>query len=107
MRRLSHTVGPPPLSPSQLQTAGLSGGLRKSGDKADLALVVCDTDAAVAGVFTQNVMCAAPVTYCRQILAKSMTARAVSKQIAISSLIPISPIDGTRALPPCLFGCSA
>lgn len=59
------------------RATGLSGGLRKYGDKADLALIVSETDAAAAGVFTQNVMCAAPVTYCKKMLEQSMTARAV------------------------------
>lgn len=36
--------------------AGMYGGLRAKGNKADLALVVCDTDAVAAGVFTLNVM---------------------------------------------------
>lgn len=32
------------------------GGLRAKGNKADLALIVCDTEAVAAGVFTLNVM---------------------------------------------------
>ena len=58
--------------------AGMAGGLRASGPKADLALIVADEDAVAAGVFTTNVMCAAPVTYCKQVLAKNKPARAVS-----------------------------
>ena len=57
--------------------AGMAGGLRASGPKADLALVVCDVPATAAGVFTLNVMCAAPVTYCKDVLAKNDTVRAV------------------------------
>lgn len=53
------------------------GGLRAKGNKADLSLVVCDTDAVAAGVFTLNVMCAAPVTYCREVLGRRETVRAV------------------------------
>ena len=59
---------------------GMAGGLRASGPKADLALVAVDPSlppAAAAGVFTKNVMCAAPVTFCRRALEKSPTARAV------------------------------
>lgn len=63
--------------------------MRAKGPKADLALVVADTPAAAAGVFTTNVMAAAPVTYCREVLAGSGTARAVrlplSFQFACSS----------------------
>ncbi len=51
--------------------------LRASGPKADLALVLCDVDATVAGTFTLNVMCAAPVSYCKEVLAKKDTVRAV------------------------------
>ncbi len=57
--------------------AGMFSGMRAKGPKADLALVVADQPAAAAGVFTTNVMCAAPVTYCREVLAASTTARAV------------------------------
>ena len=55
----------------------MAGGLRASGPKADLALVVADGDAAAAGVFTTNIVCAAPVTFCRNVLAKRETVRAV------------------------------
>ena len=57
--------------------AGMFSGMRAKGPKADLALIVADTPAAAAGVFTTNVMAAAPVTYCREVLAASDTARAV------------------------------
>ena len=52
-------------------------GLRAKGDKADLALITCPTGATAAGVFTLNVMCAAPVTYCKEVLAKTDTIKAV------------------------------
>lgn len=51
--------------------------LRASGPKADLALIACDVDATVAGTFTLNVMCAAPVTYCKEVLERQQTVRAV------------------------------
>lgn len=53
------------------------GGLRAKGTKADIALIVCDGDAVAAGVFTLNVMCAAPVLYCKEVLEKRETVRAV------------------------------
>ena len=59
--------------------AGMAGGLRASGPKADLALIVADADAVAAGVFTTNVMCAAPVLYCKKVLAKNKPARAVRR----------------------------
>ncbi|KAL4429620.1 hypothetical protein ABPG77_008669 [Micractinium sp. CCAP 211/92] len=64
-------------APKGFKAQGMYGGLRAKGTKADLALVVCDTPAVAAGVFTLNVMCAAPVTYCKEVLAKKDTVRAV------------------------------
>ncbi|CAN6442534.1 unnamed protein product [Victoria cruziana] len=59
------------------KAAGIYGGLRAKGEKPDLALVTCDVDSVVAGAFTTNVVAAAPVLYCREILSNSKTARAV------------------------------
>ncbi len=54
------------------RTASLHCGLKTAKDHPpDLALVVCDTAAAAAGAFTQNRVCAAPVTLCRKHLKKS------------------------------------
>lgn len=68
-------------------SAGVYANLRASGIKGDLSLVVADSDAVAAGVFTKNVMCAAPVTYCKDVLAKKDTVRAVSgkKRKALSA----------------------
>ena len=52
--------------------------MRAASNKADLALIVADQPAAAAGVFTQNVLCAAPVSFCKRTLSQSDTARAVS-----------------------------
>src|SRR3954452_11401491 len=46
--------------------AGVHCGVRPDGDRRDLALVVSDTPAAAAGVFTQNRVVAAPVVVCRE-----------------------------------------
>ncbi|OVA18302.1 Arginine biosynthesis protein ArgJ [Macleaya cordata] len=59
------------------KAAGMYGGLRAKREKPDLALVTCDVDAIAAGVFTTNVVAAAPVVYCRHVLDISKTARAV------------------------------
>lgn len=48
--------------------AGVHAGFRANPNRLDLALVVADEVVAAAGVFTQNVFCAAPVRYCRHIL---------------------------------------
>lgn len=57
--------------------AGVCANLRESQSKPDLSLVFCDAPAVSAGVFTQNVVCAAPVTYCKSLLSNKKTARAV------------------------------
>lgn len=46
--------------------AGVHSGLRPDPDRRDLALVVSDTPAAAAGVFTKNRVSAAPVQICRE-----------------------------------------
>lgn len=64
-------------APKGFKAQGMAAGLRASGPKADLAMIVCDVDATAAGVFTLNVMCAAPVTFCKDVLARRDTVRAV------------------------------
>ena len=57
--------------------ASTYSGIRKHPDD-DLTLMVSDTPASVAGVFTQNQVCAAPVTISReQINASGGICRAV------------------------------
>jgi glutamate N-acetyltransferase/amino-acid N-acetyltransferase len=51
-------------------------GIRKANRK-DLTVVLLDEGASVAGVFTQNRFCAAPVQVCREHLAKSGGIRAL------------------------------
>ncbi|KAK9790578.1 hypothetical protein WJX73_002871 [Symbiochloris irregularis] len=64
-------------APKGFKAQGMHGGLRAASKKADLALIVADADAASAGAFTTNVLCAAPVTFCRNVLEAKQTARAV------------------------------
>lgn len=45
--------------------AGIVSGLRAEPDRRDLAVIVSDSPAAAAGVFTQNRVCAAPVQVSR------------------------------------------
>lgn len=51
--------------PAGFRFAGVACGIKESGNR-DLVLVVSDVDAAAAGVFTTNRVCAAPVTACRR-----------------------------------------
>ncbi len=58
------------------KAAGIRAGLKASGDP-DLALILSDTEAIAAGVFTQTQVRAACVDYCRQRLQKKASARAI------------------------------
>src|SRR5436309_9126250 len=51
--------------------AGIHSGLRPDPERRDLALVVSDTAAAAAGVFTQNRVRAAPVHVCEERLPRA------------------------------------
>lgn len=60
------------------KAAAVHAGFRRNPERRDLALVVADEPAAVAGVFTRNLFCAAPVALDRaHIAASSGRARAV------------------------------
>ena len=50
-------------APKGFRAAGIHAGIRKNKQKKDMALLVSDRDANVAGVFTQNVVKAAPVLW--------------------------------------------
>lgn len=67
----------PPLAGVKLATA--SAGIKKPG-RQDLVLVQLAENSRVAGVFTRNAFCAAPVTLCRQHLH-----RAASRYLLINS----------------------
>lgn len=61
--------------PQGFTCSGTSAGIKKSGGL-DMALILSEQPASVAGVFTTNQVCAAPVKVCREHL-KRGTARAV------------------------------
>jgi len=61
-------------SPRGFRAAGVAAGIKN--DKRDMALIVSDTPAAIAGVFTTNRVAAAPVQLCRERLA-ARQARAI------------------------------
>jgi glutamate N-acetyltransferase / amino-acid N-acetyltransferase len=63
-------------APRGFQAAGITAGLKPSGAP-DLALIVSDTEAIAAGVFTTSVVRAACVDYCRQILQEKPSIRAI------------------------------
>ena len=71
----------PPKPEDLLPVKGLAlgvaeAGVRKSGRR-DLMLIRVDEGATVAGVFTQNRFCAAPVIVCREHLAQAAPVRAL------------------------------
>ena len=53
-----------------VRAASVTAGIKPSG-KPDMVLFVFDPPATAAGVYTQNKMCAAPVTLCRERVGKS------------------------------------
>ena len=69
-----------PLASSLLDIQGLRIGVTEAGvrkaNRKDLTVVLMDEGASVAGVFTQNKFCAAPVQICREHLALNTVASA-------------------------------
>jgi len=63
-------------APKGFQAAGITAGLKASG-QSDLALIVSESSAIAAGVFTKSQVRAACVDYCRQQLQKKASARAI------------------------------
>ena len=58
-------------SPQGFRAGAAAVGVKKLSEKPDVAVLVCDVEAAAAAVFTQNKVCAAPVTVSREHLAKA------------------------------------
>ncbi len=63
-------------APKGFRAAGIAAGLKPSG-LPDLALIVSDTEAIAAGVFTTSYVRAACVDYCRQRLQSKHSTRAI------------------------------
>ena len=63
-------------APKGFIAAGVAAGLKSTGAK-DLALILSQTEAIAAGVFTTSQVRAACVDYCRQCLQKKASARAI------------------------------
>ncbi|QDX81395.1 bifunctional ornithine acetyltransferase/N-acetylglutamate synthase [Denitratisoma sp. DHT3] len=70
-----------PAASQLFPVAGVRLGVTQAGirkkDRRDLTLIALDAGAQVAGVFTKNRFCAAPVTLCRQHLAVGSDIRAL------------------------------
>ena len=63
-------------APKGFKAGGIAAGLKASGAK-DLALILSETDAIAAGVFTTTQVRAACVDYCRQLLQDKASARVI------------------------------
>lgn len=78
MTKITNRTHPPfdppvtPPAPRGFRVGGVASGIKKDGAP-DLGLLVSDTPCAVAGVFTTNAFCAAPVTWDRRIVARGKT----------------------------------
>ena len=75
-------VNLPPIDPAQLHpVAGVRWGIAEAGvrkaNRKDLSVLLLDEGASVAGVFTQNRFCAAPVQVCREHLQGGQGIRAM------------------------------
>ena len=63
-------------APKGYKASGIVAGLKTSGAP-DLALILSDTEAIAAGVFTTSQVRAACVDYCRQLLQEESSMRAI------------------------------
>ena len=72
---------------------GLHAGLKKCPDKKDLAIIHSLVPAVVGGVFTQNKFAAAPVNWCRQVVAGGR-----AQAVVVNSGTP-TPAPARRARP--------
>ena len=74
-----------PLASSLLEIEGLRIGVTEAGirkaNRKDLTVVMIDEGASVAGVFTQNRFCAAPVQVCREHLKSSQNSNQLASSI--------------------------
>ena len=75
-------VNLPPIDPAQLHAvAGVRWGVTEAGvrkaNRKDLSVMLLDAGASVAGVFTKNRFCAAPVQVCREHLQGGQAIRAI------------------------------
>src|SRR5512144_953370 len=80
MKKLFHEIPGSVVAPNGFRGSGVfcdikrlgTGKGSEKGRKRDLALIVSDVPAAVAGMFTTNQVCAAPVKVCVQRVRRGM-----------------------------------
>lgn len=93
------------------EAAGVHAGFKADPERLDLALVAADRPCAVAGVFTRNLFCAAPVAVDREHIAEAGCARAVVVNAGCANAATGEPgIENARvtaSLVADLLGCPA
>ena len=76
---------PESLLPVPGVTLGATAARIKNWDRDDVLLVVCDAGTVAAGVFTKNRFCAAPVTVCREHLARVHDGRGGFRALVVNA----------------------
>ena len=92
---LTYIEGGGVASAAGFKAAGIHAGFRKNPGRLDLALVEADAPVPAAGVFTQNVFCAAPVVVSREHLGADATGTA--RAVVINSGVA-NAATGSRGL---------
>lgn len=100
-------------SPRGFRASGIHAGFKKVKDRLDMALLIADRACATAGVFTQNVFCAAPVIVSREHLngVSFGKSRAViinsGNANAATGTVGLETARNTAATAARLIGCTA
>ena len=71
-------------SPKGYQAAGVAAGI-KYQDRDDMAIIVSDVPAQVAGTFTKNIVKAAPVKWCQEVVKTSKSVQAIIVNAGIAN----------------------
>ncbi|MBR2835383.1 MAG: bifunctional glutamate N-acetyltransferase/amino-acid acetyltransferase ArgJ [Coriobacteriales bacterium] len=91
------------------KAGSVHAGFKKNTDRCDLAVVCCDHGATAAGVFTQNIFCAALVQFDREQLAAGGQIRAVVINAGIANAatgtVGLKAAQDTAAEAAVLAGC--
>ena len=97
-------------APQGISACGIQGGFRKEPGRKDMALIVADETCTAAGVFTQNIFCAAPVQVSRKHVADGK-ARAIIVNSGNANAATGEPglavAEGTAKIVAAGLGCDA
>ena len=84
-------------APAGFRAAGVHCGIRKGKEKKDLALIVSDTAATAAAIYTTNIVKAAPILVTKESL-KDGKARAIICNSGIANAVTSDGVDKARAM---------